>query len=98
MQRNLLLPSFFCLLVPAVTAQWSPPVPASGVNSTGSDFDPCPTMLGLTIFFSSNRTGNFEIFTATRAAPYTAFGTPTQLTELSSTATEAGPFARIDER
>lgn len=90
---NLLVP----LLATAAAAQWSVPVPEPNANTTASDFDPSPTLDGLTLYFSSNRTGNFEIFRATRTAPYTSFGPATQVLELADPSTDAGPFARFDD-
>ena len=89
--------SLILCLASAAPSQWSVPTPEPNVNSTGSDFDPSPTLDGLTLYLSSNRTGNFEIFRATRAAPYLPFGTATQVLELANAATDAGPFARFDD-
>jgi hypothetical protein len=86
------------LLVPVpVLAQWAAPTLVPNVNTTSSEFDPVPTSDGLSLYFSSNRTGNFEIFRSTRATPYSAFGVPVQVTELTSAGTEAGPGPRIDD-
>lgn len=92
---------FAIALVPALAtaafAQWSVPVPEPNANTPSSDFDPSPTLDGLTLYFSSNRTGNFEIFQATRTAPYTPFGAATQVLELANASTDAGPCARFDD-
>jgi Tol biopolymer transport system component len=86
-----------CLVPTSLQAQWSAPILQTNLNTTASEFDPSPSFDGLSLYFSSSRTGNFEIFRATRATPYSLFGVPTQLTELTSTGTEAGPCVRIDD-
>jgi hypothetical protein len=85
------------LLVSASAAQWSTPVVEPNVSTASSEFDPCPTLDGLTLYFASSRPPNWEIYRATRTGPYRAFGVPTQITELSSTATDFGPFPRLDD-
>jgi hypothetical protein len=78
-------------------AQWSAPVLDPNINTASSEFDPSPNLLGTTLYFASNQPGHFEIFRATRTAPYAAFGSPTQIVELGTTGTEAGPCVRGDE-
>jgi hypothetical protein len=86
------------LAVAAAPAQYSPPVLDPNLNTASSEFDPCPTFTGLKLYFSSNRNGgNWELFYATRPAPYAAFANATHLAELTSTGTDYGPCIRIDD-
>jgi len=58
---------------------------------------PLTDLDGLKLYFTSNRTVNFELFYATRSAPYQQFGPPTQIMELADPGTDAGPCVRIDD-
>lgn len=84
------------LIALSTPAQWSTPTLLANLNTASSEFDPCPTVTGLTLYFSSNRSG-WELFRATRPTPYGAFGAPTHLVELTDPGTDAGPCVRIDE-
>ncbi len=94
--RTLLIPSLLITLVPTAAAQWSTPVPVANVNTAASDFDPCPSFDGLTLYFT-NQTGGWILQRATRPNLFSPFGAPTPITELDSSGTEAGPCVRIDE-
>jgi hypothetical protein len=97
MNRLALLVPSLCLLVPASFAQWSTPTIVPNVNTTLIEWDPSPTVTGLTLYYSSTQTGDYEIFRATRAAPYGPFGVGTHLTELASTTPDLAPSTRLDE-
>lgn len=83
-------------LTAVVNAQWQTPVLLPNVSSTGSDFGPALSPDGLTLYFASNRASGFELFQATRSGPYGTFSAATQITELGSSSTEAGPSIRGD--
>jgi hypothetical protein len=86
-----------CLIAPAAATQWSVPVLEPTVNSPQSEFDPCPTLDGLTLYFSSSRPPDWEIYRATRTAPYQPFGAPVPLSEFANPATDFGPCPRLDD-
>jgi hypothetical protein len=48
------------------SATWETPTAVMEVNSNGSEEDPWLSIDGHTLFFSSSRSGNYELYTATR--------------------------------
>jgi hypothetical protein len=81
-------------------AQWSTPVPMANLNSTANESTVSPTPDGLKIYLGSDRTGGAgysDIYTATRAARYAAFGPPTRVVELASPLLDLHPFPRLDD-
>jgi hypothetical protein len=80
-----LLPSL-CSIVPAALAQWSAPALVPSVNSTSADSSPKLTFDGLTLYFSSGRasSGGYQLWRATRTAPFGTFGSPTAVSELNA--------------
>jgi hypothetical protein len=88
-----------CSLVPVcgVGAQWSPPVNATTLNTSGQDYDVGMTLDGLTLYLSATGAGGRDFFRATRTTPYRSFGTPVPIPELSSTSDEFCPSPRIDD-
>jgi hypothetical protein len=97
MKPLLLLLAALGMLGPVAPAQWSTPTAMTGINSTAGDYDPCPTLDGLTLYFASTRAGTYDLFRATRAAPYAQFGNPVLITELSTGSIEGGPCVRFDD-
>ena len=91
-----LLPVALVVCASLAPAQWSTPT-LSLASSAVSDFDPCPTFDGLKLYIAVQVASNFEIFAATRTAPYAQFGAATQIMELASTGVDAGPCVRIDD-
>jgi hypothetical protein len=77
---------------PSVTAPFSTPVPLTITgNGTLETTSLTVTADGLTLYFTSNRTGTMggrDIWRATRAATATAFGSITAMAALNSTGTE----------
>jgi hypothetical protein len=76
-------------------------VDVTAVNSTADDAAPVLSRDGLTIYFSSKRTGggargNDDIWVARRAVATDGFGTPTNLTELNSTAADGPRWLSTD--
>ena len=72
---------------------WSVPVnlaalPGSGAGVNTAAVDGCASLSpdGLTIAFTSNRTGNFDVYVATRSSKAVGFGAPTRLPAPISTA------------
>ena len=57
--------------VPAALAQggWTPPTLETSLNTPTSDIHPDLSFDGLTLHFASHRSGNSEIYSATRTAP-----------------------------
>jgi hypothetical protein len=81
----------------AAQSGWSAPVPVPALNSTASDLNPHVSADGLTMHFSSFRSGNWDIWVATRTSPTAVWGTPVIVTELSDpVAVDSEPFLRAD--
>lgn len=65
-------------------------VALASLNSTSAETDPFVTADGNTIYFASTRTGDAQIFTATRTPGAVQFGTPTEVAWANSSDTELG--------
>lgn len=66
--------------------------PVTALNGAmTNEGNPVPTRDGLTMYFSSNRNGSYRVFVATRASKADAFGAPTELTQLNSSAGDTYP-------
>ncbi|MBA3465065.1 MAG: PD40 domain-containing protein [Deltaproteobacteria bacterium] len=73
-------------------APWAAPQPMTAVSSTAYETDPALSPDGLELFFSSDRmgtVGGLDIYRATRAATSDAFGMPSPVAELQTTADES---------
>jgi hypothetical protein len=55
-----------------------------GINSSASDGHPCIAPDGLTVYFTSQRSGNFQIFKAVRESLDGSFGAPEHLSFLDT--------------
>jgi hypothetical protein len=98
MRRFPLLVAVLGLLTPIAPAQWSTPALVTGVNTSALEYSPSPAFSGLALYYTSiTGAANGEIWRATRTTPYGAFGSPVQLTELSSPQEEWAPCTRLDE-
>ncbi len=90
-----------CLAVLAfavpVAAQWSTPLPETALNTASSEFDPCPTFDGMALYYSSNASGGWELYRATRSTRYGPFGAPVHIAELGGSSTDYGPCVLIDD-
>jgi hypothetical protein len=76
---------------------WGTPVLLAGVNGTGdNDGEGRLSLDELTIYFFSDRAGNNNIFTASRASLSATFGTPQALTAVNTTASEGWPSVTAD--
>lgn len=80
------------------TAAFAAPQLVTPLNTTGSEGNPMLTADKLTVYFDSARTGDGELFVATRASPTGAFGPPAQITELGSTSSESDVWISPDGR
>ena len=67
---------------------WGAPSPVTELNTTGEDTDPELSRDGLTLYFSSDRDGNMDIFVATRAGPSSPWQDPTRIPALSSASSD----------
>ena len=88
----LLLTSWLCPSLLTAQSGWSPPVLEPTLNSTAADSGPQLSIDGLTLYFSSFRPGNWEIFSATRAAPGLPWSAPVQEVALGDPSTDDQPF------
>jgi hypothetical protein len=82
------------LIATALTAQggWSAPVLETALNSAASDAGPHLSFDGLTLHFSSFRSGNWEIYSSTRPYVGGPWSTPALVTELSDPLTDDQPY------
>jgi Tol biopolymer transport system component len=79
------------------TDAFDPPTVLANVNSTSYEFDPTASVTQLTLFFTSDRLGNQDLYVATRASVTSDFGIPTDLpAPLNSSSNDAQPFLRAD--
>lgn len=60
----------------ATTALWPAPVPLVGINSPGAEEHPALTADGLTLYFTSDRSGNPDLWFSTRTDRSSPFGPP----------------------
>lgn len=66
------------------------------LGSAAHDWGPSVTPDGLTVFFSSNRGGDFDIWTATRPARHLPFGAPVAAEVLNTAGRENDPSISAD--
>lgn len=87
------------VFVAAAAAQgnWSAPVFEPVLNSTAADSGPHLSFDGLTLYFASFRSSNWEIYASTRPAPGASWSTPTLVTELGGASTEDQPFLAVGD-
>ena len=74
------------------------PVAIDELNSAQSEGNPMFAVGRLTVYFDSNRSGNGELYVATRSSTSEPFGMPAQITEVSSPATDTDPWISQDGR
>ena len=79
-----------------VLGAWSAPVQLVTLGSMATDWGPSLSFDGLQIAFSSDRSGSFELYLATRPGPSDAFGAPVLLATTSSAGTNASPTFSFD--
>jgi hypothetical protein len=85
---------------PAQTAAWPTPAALAMVNTSASaEGNPMLSTDKLTLYFDSNRTGDGEIYIATRANVNATFSLPVRIDELASPASsETDPWISQDGR
>jgi Tol biopolymer transport system component len=74
------------------TSAWSAPQEITVLSSMGDEAGPALTPDQLAIFFASDRTGNDNIFVATRASITSAWSQPQQIVELSTSMSDGEPW------
>jgi hypothetical protein len=79
-------------------ATFGAPQLVTPLDTTESEGNPMLASDKLTVYFDSNRTGDGELFVATRTSPTGAFGMPAQITELSTASAESDPWISPDAR
>ena len=82
----------FLLANLAAQSNWSVPVFETPVNSTAADAGPHLSFDGLTLYFASFRSSNWEIYSSTRAFQGAAWSTPVLVSELGGSGTDDQPF------
>jgi hypothetical protein len=78
------------------TGTFSSPLAIPGANSAQADYSPMLSQDRLTLYFDSNRSGNEELYVATRTTATGTFATPAIISELSTTAEETDPWVSPD--
>lgn len=74
---------------------WEVPVNEALLNSTAADAGPSLSFDGLTLYFSSYRSGNWEIYSSTRTSVGAPWSTPVQEVALGDLAVEDQPQLTI---
>jgi hypothetical protein len=82
----------------AATAPWSPPVAVANVNGTSNDYSPMLSQDRLSLYFDSPRSGNSDLYVATRASAADPFGTPVPISELNTGGSEDDIWVSPDQR
>lgn len=76
----------------AAQSPWSAPVLETPLNATASDSGPNLSFDGLSLVFSSFRSGNWEIYESSRAFPGALWAPPTPIVELADASVDDQPF------
>ena len=79
-----------------LTKPFGAPTVVASINSAAKDIQ---AMLAddLTLYLTSDRGGNTDLYTATRTSAASAFGTPAVLAGFNTTATETSPYLTADQ-
>lgn len=77
---------------------WNGPQRVAELSSNGNDYTPTPSPDGLTMYLSSDRDGNVDLYRTTRAAAGEAWGAPVRVAELSTPAEDTEPWVDATER
>jgi hypothetical protein len=80
------------------TGAFGAPQLVTQLNTAESEGNPMLTADKLTVYFDSNRTGDGELFVATRANTTAAFGMPERIAELSTASAESDVWISPDGR
>lgn len=73
---------------PTRAAPWSSPALVANVNSASVEQSPELSRDGLTLYFTSDRDGNYDVWVTSRASRSDSFGAPVKVAVLSSAAHE----------
>jgi hypothetical protein len=76
--------------------RFGPPVPLAQLASTSGDADPSPTPDERILAFASNRSGNGDLYYATRATSNGTFGLPAAIPDVNTNAPEGDPHLSSD--
>jgi Tol biopolymer transport system component len=74
-----------------VLGPWSAPEQQVALSSPQTDWAPALSSDGLEIVYLSNRTGNFDLYYASRASTSDPFGPATRMSQSSTTIAEGSP-------
>ena len=88
----------FTALRSSPTTGFSEPAAVDELNSAQDEGNPMLATDKLSIYFDSNRSGDGELYVATRATPASPFGTPERIVELSTASAETDPWLSPDGR
>src|SRR5690606_21111933 len=77
---------------PDRASPWSAPVRVAELSSTADDAGPALGPGELTLYFSSDRGGDFDLYVSVRASKSEPWGEPVAVAELASAATESEPW------
>jgi hypothetical protein len=81
-----------------ISSPWSEPMPVDILNTSSYETTMKITGDGLTLFFTSNRNGNYDVYMATRANRSAAWEIPGFVDELSSSGGDYATFAQSNLR
>lgn len=81
-----------------VGGDFGDPVRVVGINSTANEFDPTLTTDGLTMYLDSGRSGNYDIFVATRTSVVADFSVPSPVSMVNTTDVERAVSVLPDGR
>lgn len=77
---------------------WSMPIRIAAIDGANAEEHPVLSRDGLTLYFTSDRTGSADIFVTTRSDRASAFGAPVRVTELdTSFAERMGGIDALDQ-
>jgi hypothetical protein len=80
----------------SVTDPFGTPTAVTELNASGNENTPDISADGLTIYFSSDRGGNVDVWTSTRTTRQDAWGPPSTIVELSSVRQDVGLHVTSD--
>lgn len=82
----------------STSAPWSTPRELTELAATGTEDSPMLSDDKLSLYFTSDRSGNFDLYVARRASVDDPFGSPEPLTEINTDAEESDPWISPDQR
>jgi hypothetical protein len=77
---------------------WDPPTELTSLNTASREASPMFSQDRLTLYFSSSRTGNEDLYVATRATITDPFANPQPIAELNSPFADSDPWVSADGR